>query len=122
MTNAYSFGARFGSLGVTKQTSICIVKEGYMKGDDYEKGGITHAEMAMGWIVIAAIILSCLTMEGCIKRFKSGDTEIDFATGFDVGASANAVDTVDNNRGIKPGTGMEESDNVQNQNGGLRGK
>lgn len=58
------------------------------------------------WIVCAGLALALLT-SGCaqligIKKYKSGDTEIWFNSGIDVGASINQVDTVENKRGIKP--------------------
>lgn len=55
-------------------------------------------------LLIGYIILSqsgCAQIIG-IKRYKSGETVIDFNTGFDFGVSANQVDTVHNERGIKP--------------------
>ena len=46
-----------------------------------------------------------LTSTGCVKRIKTaGGTEIDFVTGADISFGLNGVDTVNNNRGIKPGS------------------
>lgn len=59
-------------------------------------------------VVVSLLMWFCILnlLSGCVKRIHTaGGTDIEFATGFDVGASANAVDTVDNNRGIKPGAG-----------------
>jgi hypothetical protein len=52
------------------------------------------------------MVLTLLSLTSCgmitgVKKIKTaGGTEIDFATGFDFGMSANAVDRVDNRRGI----------------------
>ncbi len=52
--------------------------------------------------------LSALTFAGCVpailgvKRYQSGTTTIDFITGADITVGANGIDTVENNRGIKP--------------------
>lgn len=55
--------------------------------------------------VLFAVVLLCSSafVQGCVKRIEtSGGTKIDFITGFDVGASLNGIDTVQNQRGIKP--------------------
>jgi hypothetical protein len=57
----------------------------------------------------ATIVTGFLALQGCvplvtgIKEYKSGDTTISFITGFDTSASLNGIDTVDNQRGIRPG-------------------
>lgn len=67
---------------------------------------------------IAAIVI-LLTQSGCvplltgIKEYKSGDTKISFISGFDVSAAANGIDTVDNNRGIKPSADGYSSSKAQ---------
>lgn len=63
--------------------------------------------------LLAAVILSsCASIIG-IKEYQSGDTKISFVTGYDVGAAFNGVDTVDNNRGIKPGAGYVNTANAK---------
>lgn len=60
--------------------------------------------------VIAAILLGLIALNttGCvpavlgIKTYQSGDTRIDFVTGWDASASVNGIDTVNNKRGIAP--------------------
>lgn len=60
------------------------------------------------FIVLFAVGAVCLT--GCvpavlgIKSYESTETgtRIDFITGLDVGAQANGIDRVDDNRGIAP--------------------
>lgn len=54
--------------------------------------------------VLAGLLFVCLeVLTGCVKHIEtSGGTKIDFVTGLDVGASLNGVDTVQNERGIKP--------------------
>lgn len=60
------------------------------------------------YIVLAALIFSMLLSTACaqiigIKRYKGSDGSVmDFTTGIDIGASLNQVDTVHNERGIKP--------------------
>ena len=66
---------------------------------------------------IVAAIVGVILLTGCvplitgIKEYKSGDTKISFISGFDVSAAANGVDTVDNNRGIRPSTDGYSSKN-----------
>lgn len=53
-------------------------------------------------LMIGAVLLTgCGVLTG-IKRIQSGDTTIEFATGIDFSASANGIDTVNNQRGIRP--------------------
>lgn len=67
---------------------------------------------------VTAIVL-LLTQSGCvplitgIKEYKSGDTKISFISGFDVSAAANGIDTVDNQRGIKPSTNGYSSSKIE---------
>lgn len=57
---------------------------------------------------ILILTVSILLLSGCIplvtgiKEYKSGSTTISFITGFDTQASLNGIDTVNNQRGIKP--------------------
>ena len=51
-----------------------------------------------------SLLSGCVPLITGIKEYKSGDTKISFISGFDVSAAANGIDTVDNNRGIKPST------------------
>lgn len=54
-------------------------------------------------VVLAGYVLSgCVPLVTGIKEYKSGDTTISFITGFDTSASLNGIDTVDNQRGIRP--------------------
>ncbi len=59
-------------------------------------------------ISLGCLMLSALTFAGCVpailgvKRYQSGTTTIDFITGADITVGANGIDTVENNRGIKP--------------------
>lgn len=53
-------------------------------------------------LLIITLVLST-TFVGCVKRIRTaGGTQIDFATGFDFGVAANAIDTVHDSRGIRP--------------------
>lgn len=60
------------------------------------------------WIIISGVWLAVLVQStGCaqllgIKRFKSGDTTIDFTTSFGVSADVSQADTLENKRSIKP--------------------
>ncbi len=56
------------------------------------------------WVLIVMFCTGCASLVG-IKSYKSGDTEIQFITGYDIGAQANGIDTVNDSRGIAPGTG-----------------
>lgn len=58
-------------------------------------------------VFTACILLAtpgCVPLVTGLKEIESGKetTTYRFITGLDIGASANGVDTVDNNRGIKP--------------------
>lgn len=59
----------------------------------------------MGAIIVGVIAFNLAFGTGCIKRYRSTDTEteIEFATGIDFGFSASGTDTLNNNRGIQPG-------------------
>jgi uncharacterized protein YceK len=67
--------------------------------------------MKVYFVAQVLLAFTCIYfLSGCasiigIKEYQSGDTRISFVTGYDVGAAFNGVDTVDNNRGIKPGAG-----------------
>lgn len=53
-------------------------------------------------LLIAEFLTGCGMLLG-VKEIKTGGgTQIKFATGFDFGVAANAIDTVDDRRGIKP--------------------
>lgn len=76
----------------------------------------TYLAMLSIQIVLVVILLSqqgCVPLITGIKEYKSGDTKISFISGFDVSAAANGIDTVDNNRGIKPSTDGYTSSKVQ---------
>ena len=70
--------------------------------------GIYSIKDAGYWLYLSGCILLCAYLVfgtiGCVKRYHSGPqgTTIDFATGFDVGAQLNGIDTVQDSRGIKP--------------------
>lgn len=58
------------------------------------------------------LALSLLSLSSCafplllgVKSYQSGETRIDFITGADLTVGANGVDTINNNRGIVPGSG-----------------
>lgn len=58
------------------------------------------------------VCLALLSLSSCafplllgVKSYQSGDTRIDFITGADITMGANGVDTINNNRGIVPGSG-----------------
>ncbi len=51
-----------------------------------------------------SMLSGCIPLVTGVKEYKSGDTTISFISGFDVSAAANGIDTVDNNRGIRPST------------------
>lgn len=58
------------------------------------------------------LCLALLSLSSCafplllgVKSYQSGDTRIDFITGADITMGANGVDTINNNRGIVPGSG-----------------
>ena len=55
-----------------------------------------------------ALLIIVSTLSGCaaplllgVKSYKSGDTHIEFVTGADIGFSANGINNVNNQRGIK---------------------
>jgi len=56
-------------------------------------------------VSIVTILLFCTT--GCapllgIKSYETNESRTEFITGYDFGLSAKGVDTVENNRGIRP--------------------
>lgn len=53
-------------------------------------------------IISIQLLTGCIPLVTGIKEYKSGDTTISFITGFDTQASLNGIDTVNNQRGIKP--------------------
>jgi hypothetical protein len=64
---------------------------------------------AAGIIVAALAAVMLASLSGCIKKIVSGDTTIDFITGADFSVGFNGVDTVQNERGIKPGEGYRST-------------
>ena len=65
-------------------------------------------------IVVSYLLSGCAALIG-LKSYQSGDTKIDFITGYDFGLGANGVDTVANNRGIKPGEGYHSKDSKESK-------
>lgn len=58
--------------------------------------------LCLGITVVCAS--GCFSLVTGIKSYKGSDgSEIQFVTGFDIGATANGTDTVNNTRGINPG-------------------
>ena len=59
-------------------------------------------------VSLACLMLSVIALTGCVpailgvKRYQSGTTTVDFITGADFSVGANGIDSVNNNRGIKP--------------------
>lgn len=55
-------------------------------------------------MMLLCLLIGVVLMTGCIKRYRSTETEteIEFATGIDFGFSASGTDTLDNNIGIQP--------------------
>lgn len=52
------------------------------------------------WALVLSTLSGCAAMIG-IKEYRGSDGSVmKFVTGYDIGASANAVDTIDNRRGI----------------------
>lgn len=64
--------------------------------------------------ILAWLLSGCAAILG-VKSYQSGDTKIDFITGYDFGLGANGVDTVVNNRGIKPGEGYNSKDSKESK-------
>lgn len=55
---------------------------------------------AIMWAILAVWLQGCAALVG-IKEYKGSDgSVIKFTTGFDIGASATAVDSLDNRKGI----------------------
>lgn len=58
-------------------------------------------------LLLASVVL-CFSCTACFplflgtKSIRKGDFAVDFITGADVGFSVNGIDTVNDNRGIKP--------------------
>ena len=54
------------------------------------------------WFALVALLSGCAAIVG-IKEYRGSDGSVmKFVTGYDVGATANGVDTVENTRGIRP--------------------
>ena len=59
--------------------------------------------LAVGGIsFLCYLIMGCVPLITGVKSYKSGDTEIDFITGLDLGAEVNGIDRVEDKRGIAP--------------------
>lgn len=75
-----------------------------------EHGKVDNFELTIGWLIVIIALLTFNT--GCVKRYSSCDEHgcmtLDFATGFEAGASASATDTISNVRAIQPGTGFSQ--------------
>ena len=70
------------------------------------------ALFAVVWAVTwwAAVVMAAAALTGCgmllgVKSYQSGDTRIEFVTGFNTEVSAAGTDTLDNNRAIRPSGG-----------------
>lgn len=63
--------------------------------------------------IVAITQTSCVPLITGIKEYKSGETTISFITGFDTSASLNGIDTVDNQRGIKPSNNPYPASKIQ---------
>lgn len=69
--------------------------------------GVGFVALGTAYALGAYLVLNlggCAPLLG-LKSYQSGDTRIEFITGADFSVGVNGVDTVENNRGIAPGTG-----------------
>ncbi len=56
------------------------------------------------YVLVATMTTGCGMLLG-VKSYQSGDTRIEFVTGFNTEVSAAGTDTLDNNRAIRPSGG-----------------
>ena len=66
---------------------------------------VIWAALWWSWIVVALMSLTGCGMLLGVKSYQSGDTRIEFVTGFNTEVSAAGTDTLDNNRAIRPSGG-----------------
>lgn len=81
---------------------MVMLKEEIAMTKEEMKGGTCSGMVTLILIVFLLCAFGCVPLVTGIKTYKSGDTQIDFITGVDIGASASGTDTLDNNKGIKP--------------------
>lgn len=62
------------------------------------------------YILVLLIVVVITNHVGCVKRYVGSDGSItEFVTGIDFNLGANGVDEVQNERGIKPGGGIQSA-------------
>jgi len=66
------------------------------------KDSLHYIVVAGIWLAVLVYFTGCAQLIG-IKRYKSGDTVIDFNTGIGFAADVTQSDTLNNQRGIAPG-------------------